>query len=127
MGKKEMPIKRKNTRDYGAIGRRVDLLYWISGKRETNYREIQERYSINPYSVKKDLDSLEFDFGVPLSRTHRGIRVKDGWYAQRPHFKSDENKLLYDLLKVVPEEYVEPIKQLIREYGNPAGLDEIIS
>ena len=122
--KREVPKKTRNIRDKGVIGRRVELMYWLSIKRETNYLEIQKEFGTNAHSVKTDLDSLEYDFGVPLHRTHRGIRVEDGWYAQRPHFKTEENDLLYELLNIVPEEYIKPIEKMIRAYGNPAGLDK---
>ncbi|MBE5924919.1 MAG: hypothetical protein E7271_10750 [Lachnospiraceae bacterium] len=120
--KREVPKKTRNIRDKGVIGRRVEMMYWLSIVRITNYKEIQNEFGITPQSVKVDLDSLENDFEVPLIRNRKGIRVADGWYAQRPHFKSDENKLLYELLDVVPEEYIKPVEKLIRAYGNPSGL-----
>lgn len=122
--KREVPKKTRNIRDKGVIGRRVEMMYWLSIVRITNYKEIQNEFGITPRSVKVDLDSLENDFEVPLIRNRKGIRVADGWYAQRPHFKTEENDLLYELLDIVPEEYIKPIEKMIRAYGNPAGLDK---
>lgn len=122
--KKDMPKKRGNPRDHGVIRRRIEMMYWLSIKRKTNYIEIQEEFSINPNSVKKDLDSLQNDFDVPLIRDRKGIRVVDGWYALRPHLKSSENAFLCELIWVVPHDYRDGIVNLIRSYGNPDEIEK---
>lgn len=80
---------------------------------------------LNCWQIKADDKTLAEDFDVPLIRLRGNyVRVADGWYASRLHIKPSENALLYELLDIVPEEYVKPIEKMIRAYGNPTGLDK---
>lgn len=122
---KEMPTRTENKRDYGVFRRRLELMYWLSEVRETHYVDIQNEFHIHPTSVSRDLKSLVEDFDVPLKRVRGNyVRVADGWYASRPHIKPSESDLLYELLDVVPDIYIPKLKDMIRAYGNPTGLDE---
>lgn len=119
----EVPKKTKRNRDESLFERRLRMMGYLSEVREVHYATLMEEFKIPSSSVVTDLNSLERDFGVPLVRKRgKSVKVEEGWYASRPHFKTFENLILLEIWKLVPEKYQIEIEKLIRSYGNPALL-----
>ncbi len=132
MGNKRIiPRKIRSIRDDSLFQRRQNLMRWLSLVREASYKDIHAQFGITDKSIKRDLDSLEIDFGVPLIRksgNHGSVKVRNGWYASKPHFLSWEVNVLIEIMLIIPKEYnayKDFIVKLIIKYGNEAALDGI--
>ena len=103
--------------------RRVEMMYYISEVRVFSYRDLQFEFGISSRMVKKDLDSLETVFHVPLIRIKgKKTTVEKFWSATQPKLPFGICLRLVALRNRLnrlenEEEGVELIEYVVRKYG----------
>ena len=100
-----------------ALDRRLAMKDLLSQKRETTIEYLMSRFNASKSTVRRDLDYLETEMGVPLLRQSGnggGIRVLDGWYATRHCLSPAQEAFLRGLLPRLDKE-------------DRVGMEEILS
>ena len=93
---------------YLAKGQRlIDMMEYLSMVRKTHISVLAERYGKSRTTIKKDLITLECDYGVPFENKERAyIKVVEGWWFRHKEMEAEDKDAIRYAIRVVDKEEV---------------------
>ena len=77
-----MPVSEDKAKELSYADRMIDFLFFLDVKRETHYKEIEDRYQISESAVKRMMNKAKDTYDVPfynMSGRYGSVRVDDKW------------------------------------------------
>lgn len=103
-----------------ATERRLEILEYVSDKRQLTYQEIADEFTISYRTVRRDVEILSCSYPIETVQGNGGgIRVADGWYIGRRYLHSDQEALLRELLPGLQPEDQKTMQRILDAFAKP--------
>ena len=103
-----------------ATERRLEILEYVSDKRQLTYQEIADEFRISYRTVRRDVEILSCSYPIETVQGNGGgIRVADGWYLSRRYLHDDQEALLRELLPGLQPEQRETMERILTAFAKP--------
>ena len=81
-----------------ANDRRMAIVDFISMKRKTSYRELQEEFGVSESTIRRDLDAVSNNASFYTeSGNGGGIIASEGWYSTKRYYTREQEEFLKGL------------------------------
>ena len=100
--------------------RREEIRQYLSQKREVTIQELVNHFGVSRSSIKRDLAVLcETVNYSSFSGNGGGIRVADGWYADRRYLNQAQEALLASLYPGLQPEQQKVMESILAAFAKP--------
>ena len=103
-----------------ATERRLEILEYVSDKRQLTYQEIADEFKISYRTVRRDVEILSCSYPIETVQGNGGgIRVADGWYLSKTYLCDEDEEMLRRLLPGLQPEDQKTMQSILDAFAKP--------
>lgn len=100
--------------------RQLEILQILSAERQTTVKRLAEHFGVSEKTIRRDIETLTLSAPIYTQTGPKGgIRVMNGWYANRHYLTANQEALLKELMEGLQPEKVEIMQSILKSFAKP--------
>lgn len=103
-----------------ALSRRQEILNVLMYRRQDTVSNLAYEFHVSKRTIKRDICILSRDHSIETCQGHGGgIRVTDGYYADRRYLNEEQEDMLRNLLDSLSNKDQDIMREILRKFAKP--------